>query len=94
MEIRAAKSANVLQRNGAATPAAPGVPHSVQPATVQRPAAAQRSKSAVGRGGSRAAVLTRDQEYAFIRNDLRRMLILAAVLIVGMIAVLFILESL
>jgi hypothetical protein len=48
----------------------------------------------VGRGGPRAAVLTRDQEYAFIRNDLRRMLILAAVLIVGMIAVLFILESL
>lgn len=96
MEIRAAKSVNVLQRS-----AAPGVPVTGAntattprtPATLSRPVAVRRARS----GRARAVhpvVLTREQEYAFIRHDLRQMLILSGVLILGMIAVLFVLEAL
>lgn len=42
----------------------------------------------------RAATLTRDQEYGFIRSDLRRLLLLSGVLVVAMIIVLFVVESL
>lgn len=42
----------------------------------------------------RAVTLTRDQEYGFIRSDLRRLVLLSAVLVVTMIVVLFVVESL
>jgi hypothetical protein len=42
----------------------------------------------------RAVTLTREQEYGFIRTDLRRLVLLSAVLVVTMIVVLFVVESL
>ncbi len=41
----------------------------------------------------RSIALTRDQEYGFIRSDLRRLLLLSGVLVVAMIVALFVIES-
>ena len=54
-------------------------------------AAARRRRSA--REVSRSISLTRDQEYRFIRSDLRRLFILSAVLVVLMIVALVIVEA-
>lgn len=43
---------------------------------------------------ARAMTLTRDQEYGFIRTDLRRLLLLSGVLVVAMIAALVAIEAL
>jgi hypothetical protein len=41
----------------------------------------------------RVSVLSRDQEYAIIRSDLRRLLTISAVLLVAMIALLLVLPD-
>ncbi len=45
-----------------------------------------------GRSTPRVYALSREQEYAFIREDMHRLLIIAGILLVLMIALLFILE--
>jgi hypothetical protein len=44
-----------------------------------------------GRSAARVYALTREQEYAYIQEDLRRLLIVAAVLMVFMVSLLFVL---
>jgi len=41
----------------------------------------------------RSITLSRDQEYGFIRSDLRRLLLLSGILVVAMIVALFVIES-
>lgn len=41
----------------------------------------------------RSITLTRDQEYSFIRSDLRRLLLLSGILVVVMIVALFAIEA-
>lgn len=41
----------------------------------------------------RSITLTRDQEYGFIRSDLRRLLLLSGILVVVMIVALFVIEA-
>lgn len=60
-------------------------------ASAPRQSPATRRYAARRRPVPQAFVLTRDQEFAFIRADLRRMLITASTLLVIMLALLFIL---
>ncbi len=43
---------------------------------------------------ARAVTLTREQEYGFIRTDLRRLLLLSGALVVAMVAALLLIETL
>ena len=57
------------------------------------PGAARARRRQEPRGATRAVSLTREQEYVFIRSDLRRLVILSGILVVGMIIALFALEA-
>ena len=43
---------------------------------------------------ARVVTLTRDQEYGFIRTDLRRLLLLSGALVIAMVVALFLIETL
>ncbi len=65
------------------------------PARVSRrtPAVERRSRPGAVRATARPMVLSREQEYRYIRKDLQRLLITAGVLLVVMIVLLLVLES-
>jgi hypothetical protein len=54
---------------------------------------AVRARIARRRPVARALVMSREQEYGYVREDMRRLLITAAVLLAGMLVVLFIIEG-
>jgi len=60
-----------------------------------RPTAASRARPTGTRvrAVARPIALTRQQEYRFIRNDMRRMILTASALILLMIALLFVVEG-
>lgn len=64
---------------------------SAGPAPVAAPRGVLPSRTR-GRSTPRVYALSREQEYAFIREDMYRLLIIAGILLVLMIALLFILE--
>lgn len=75
-----------------ATPKMAGTAPSVSSATPVSSVRSRRRRD--NRPVVRAVTLTRDQEYSFIRTDLRRLVLLSAVLVVIMIVVLFVVEAL
>lgn len=83
-----------------ATMTGTAIPETVEVATEPTPRMAgsapvsRTRRRREGRSPVRAVTLTREQEYSFIRTDLRRLLLLSAVLVVAMIVVLFVVESL
>lgn len=89
MEVRAAETRI----------AAPIAPTEVEVASVEglprRSVAAPRGRTtgARVRAVARPIALTRQEEYRFIRNDMRRMIVTASGLIVLMIALLFLFEG-
>ncbi len=84
MEIRQARTQTSRATDDVDAPLAP---------PTNAPGAARARRRQETKGAVRAVALTRDQEYGFIRSDLRRLLILSAILVVGMIVVLIALES-
>lgn len=101
MEIRRRETAQHLAASTAtaeaASPTEGGVPV-IAGDTVPEPArgagttTARRGRNA--REVARTITLTRDQEYRFIRSDLRRLFVLSAVLVVLMVIALIVVESL
>jgi hypothetical protein len=84
MEIRQARTQTSRAAERVETPLAP---------PTSAPGAARARRRQEPRLGVRAVSLTREQEYTFVRSDLRRLLILSAVLIVAMVVVLIALET-
>ena len=52
----------------------------------------RRRNAPVARASANAYSITKEQEYAFIREDMRRLLITAGILIAVMILLLFVVE--
>jgi hypothetical protein len=67
----------------------PGEVMTTEGASGQTRRAAEMSRRVI----ARPVVLTKEQEYAYIRNDLRRLYLTAGSLFVLMIALLFIIEG-
>ncbi len=87
MEIR-----NASTRIGTVTVAEPQVP-AAAPRMAGAPSTARTRRRREPGQALRSVTLTRDQEYGFIRSDLRRLLLLSGILVVVMIAALFLIES-
>lgn len=76
------------------------VPAAPTRSTVQKQPLTQAQRRAIQRGGVArgsglpvgVAPLTREEEMQMVRDDLNRLLIIAGILLVGMLALLFILE--
>ena len=87
-----------IRRSGTMIGTAVPEPAEVVPEATPRMAgsapASRTRRRREGRSPVRAVTLTREQEYSFIRTDLRRLLLLSAVLVVAMIVVLLVVESL
>ena len=101
MEIRRHETAQHLAAStvtaDAASPTEGGIPviagdNAPAPARGTGTTTARRRRNA--REVVRTITLTRDQEYRFIRSDLRRLFVLSAVLVVLMIVALIVVESL
>lgn len=88
-----------LRVRAAATAAAQTAALDDAPATQSRPAQVpagnrvRRAASSRAQAVGRIVNLSRDQEYAIIRGDLRRLLTISAVLLVAMVALLLILPD-
>lgn len=85
MEIR---NASTLTGTAAAAPPEPAAPKMAGAPSTARTRRRRETKQTL-----RSITLTRDQEYGFIRSDLRRLLLLSGVLVVAMIVALFVIES-
>ena len=57
------------------------------------PSTARTRRGRETRQAQRSVTLTRDQEFGFIRSDLRRLLLLSAILVVVMIVALVVIEA-
>ena len=87
MEIR-----NAGTRTGTSGVAEPQV-QTAQPRMAGVPSTARTHRRRETRQALRSITLTREQEYSFIRSDLRRLLLLSGILVVVMIAALFVIEA-
>lgn len=83
MEIRAAESVPALDADQATLEVAAGV----------EPTAVGKRRSYLKRPVNRPVVLTKEQEYAFIAADMRRLLITAGTLLAVMIVLLYVVEG-
>jgi len=83
MEIRAAESVPALDADQSTLEVAAGVD---APATTRR-------RSALKRPVNRPIILTKEQEYAYIKADMRRLLITAGSLLAVMIVLLYVVEG-
>lgn len=88
MRVRAAATAAAQLAATDDAPAAGSRP--ADPSTLNR---MRRAAAARAQGMGRVTLLSRDQEYAVIRSDLRRLLTISAVLLVAMIALLLVLPD-
>jgi hypothetical protein len=82
-------SSRPQQAAAVAAPALSGYGSVVATAEPQRGVLPARTR---GRTAPKVYALSREQEYAYIREDMRRLLIIAAILLVLMIALLFMIE--
>jgi hypothetical protein len=88
-----------LRVRAAATAAAQAAAQDDEPSPGSRPvdhAAVRRARRLVEsrvNPANKIAALSRDQEYAIIRHDLRRLLTISAVLLVAMVALLLVLPT-
>jgi len=81
---------------GAAIAVAPPAAESIEPDRVATKARAVRNRSTsrtAPRVVAKPVVLSREQEYRFIRSDLNRLLITAGTLLIAMILLLYIVEA-
>lgn len=86
MEIR---NASTLTGTAAAEPQVPVA----APRLAGAPSTARTRRRGETRQALRSITLTRDQEYRFIRSDLRRLFLLSGILVVVMIVALFVIEA-
>lgn len=90
---RAEQQAMEIRNASTLTGTAAAPPEPAAPRMAGAPSTARTRRRRETKQALRSITLTRDQEYGFIRSDLRRLLLLSGVLVVAMIVALFVIES-
>lgn len=91
MEIRNAST--LTGTSAVAEPRAQPAVQVAQPRMAGAPSTARTRRRRETKQALRSVTLTREQEYGFIRSDLRRLLLLSGILVVVMIVALFVIEA-